>query len=217
MQEHFPGSLPASGIEDAALAPPQPIINQPVLIKARPWITLTTLDLALRQFDEHKCPGPDGFRPIVLCHLPEKARLAIIHIYNAIIELKYSPLLWRGAGVVFIPKPGKEDYTKRRAFRPIALMQFLFKALERLVKWHIEQHSKTFHPDQHAFRKSHCTENALSHMADAIESSILKGKIALAVFLDIQGAFDNLTSTAIVQAWQPMELIKTSSNGKQAT
>jgi hypothetical protein len=107
MQEHFPGSLPASGLDNAALAPPQP------------------------------------------------------------------------------------------TFRPISLMPFLFKALDRLVKWHIEQHGETFHPDQHAFRKGHCTENALSHMVDAIESSILKGNIALAVFLDIQGAFDNLTSTAI--------------------
>jgi hypothetical protein len=132
MQEHFPGSLQASGLNDAALAPPQPTINHPVLINARPWITLTTLDLALGQFDKHKCPGPDGFRPILLCHLPEKARLAIIH--NAVIKLKYTPLLWRSADVVFLPKPGKEDYIKRRAFRPISLMPFIFKALERLVK-----------------------------------------------------------------------------------
>jgi hypothetical protein len=129
MQEHFPGSLPASDLDDAALAPPQLTVNHPVLINSRPWITLTTLDLALCQFDKHKCPGQDGFRPIVLCHLPEKARLAIIHIYNAVIELKYTPLLWPGADVVFLPKPGKEDYTERRAFRPITLMPFLFKAL----------------------------------------------------------------------------------------
>jgi hypothetical protein len=34
-------------------------------------------------------------------------------------------------------------------------------------------------------------------MADAIEGSILTGKKALAVFLDIKGAFDNLSSTTI--------------------
>jgi hypothetical protein len=133
------------------------------------------------------------------CPLPSarKGKIGYHTHINAVIELKYTPLLWRGADVVFLPKPGKEDYTERRAFRPISLMPVLFKALERLVKWHIEQHSETFHSNQHAFRKGHCTENALSHMADAIESSIFKGNIALAVFLDIQGAFDNLTSTAI--------------------
>jgi hypothetical protein len=30
--------------------------------------------------------------------------------------------------VVFLPKPGKTDFTDRRSFRPISLMPFLFKA-----------------------------------------------------------------------------------------
>jgi retron-type reverse transcriptase len=76
-------------------------------------------------------------------------------------------------------------------------MPFLFKTLERLIKWHIEQHSAPFHIDQHAFRKGHCTENALSHMVDWIEKAISEGKEALVVFLDIKGAFDNLSSNVM--------------------
>ena len=38
----------------------------------------------------------------------------------------------------FIPKPGKDDYTNPRAYRPISIVSFLFKALERVVLWHIE-------------------------------------------------------------------------------
>jgi retron-type reverse transcriptase len=78
-------------------------------------------------------------------------------------------------------------------------MSFLFKALERLVKWHIEGHAKPFQPNQHAFCKGHCTENALSLMTDIIESSISLGHIALVVYLDIKGAFDNLSSTSIAK------------------
>jgi hypothetical protein len=44
-----------------------------------------------------------------------------------------------------------------------------------------------------------CTENALSRMAYIIESSLTKGNVALAVFLDIKGAFDNLSSNTIAQ------------------
>jgi hypothetical protein len=83
--------------------------------------------------------------------LPDPARQALLQIYNAVIELEYTPLLWRGSDIIFLPKPGKKDYADRRAFRPISLMPFLFKALERLVKWHVEAHADTFHPDQHAF------------------------------------------------------------------
>jgi hypothetical protein len=160
-------------------------------------VAITSLNIALKQFDKLKCPGPDGFRPIVLCHLPHRARQALIDIYNAVIELHYTPLLWRGSEIIFLPKPGKDDYTDKCAFRPISPMPFLFKTLERMVKWHLEEHANAFYPDQQAFRKGHNTKNALSHMADAIEEHILTGKNALAVFLDIKGAFDNLSNTTI--------------------
>jgi hypothetical protein len=202
MAEHFPGSTNIPEIMDTAGTNPDPLgatgrYNHPVLVDDRPWLNLTSLDIALKQFDKLKCPGPDGFRPIVLCHLPLRARQALIDMYNAVIELHNTPLLWRGSEIIFLPKPGKDDYTDKRTFRPISLMPFLFKAMERMVKWHVAEHANAFHPDQHAFRKGHSTENALSHMADAIEEHILTGKNALAVFLDIKGAFDNLSSATI--------------------
>jgi hypothetical protein len=124
-----------------------------VLVDKLRWINHTTVDLAFKQFGKHKCPGPDGYRPIVLCNLPFKARELLIQILNATIQLKYTPKLWRSSDVIFLPKPGKEDYTECRAFRPISLMPFLFKTLDRLVKWHMEQHATTLHKDQHNFAK----------------------------------------------------------------
>jgi hypothetical protein len=82
----------------------------------------------------------------------------LILIYNATIDLHYTPLLWRDSKVVFLPKPGKEDYTDRRAFRPILLMLFFFKALERLVQWRMDATALPLDKEQHAFRKGHCTE-----------------------------------------------------------
>jgi hypothetical protein len=107
MKEHFPGSLPVPKIDLSKENVADPLgstgrFNEPVLVDARPWINLTMLDLAFRQFGKHKCPGPDGFRPLLLCHLPEKARQALIDIYNAVIELQYTPLLWRGSDIVFL-------------------------------------------------------------------------------------------------------------------
>jgi hypothetical protein len=52
-------------------------------------------------------------------------------------------------------------------------MPFLFKALEKMVQWRMGAHSASFHKDQHTFRKGHCTENALSHMVDTKESTII--------------------------------------------
>jgi hypothetical protein len=205
MKEHFPGSSPTNISADGGENSPDPLgatgrHNHPVLVDQRPWLNLSALDLAFKHFGKHKCAGPDGFKPIVLCNLPLVARNALLQIYSASIELQYTPQLWRNTKIIFLPKPGKDDYADRRAFRPISLMPFLFKTLERLVKWHMEQHILPFHKNQPAFRKGHCTENALSHMVDRIERAMIEEQAALVVFLDIKGAFDNLHSKLIAHA-----------------
>jgi hypothetical protein len=210
MQEHFPGSTPIAVLDPKGESP-DPLgatscSPDPVLVDQKPWINAQTLDLAFKQFNKMKCPGPDGYRPIVLCNLPPMARSILIILYNAIIALKYTPLQWRNAEVIFLPKPGKDDYTERRAFRPISLMPFLFKTLERLVKWKIEAHALSFHKHQHAFRKSHCTENALSYVVDRLEKAISEKQTALVVFLDIKGAFDNLSSEVIAHGMYKHEV-----------
>jgi hypothetical protein len=55
MKEHFPGSLPVHKIDLSKENVADPLgstgrINEPVLVDARPWINLTMLDLAFRQF-----------------------------------------------------------------------------------------------------------------------------------------------------------------------
>ena len=47
----------------------------------------------------------------------------------------YTPQIWRQSKVIFIPKLGKDDYSKAKSFRPISLTPFLFKTLERLSYW----------------------------------------------------------------------------------
>jgi ribonuclease HI len=72
--------------------------------------------------------------------------------------------------------------------------------LERLVLWHLEDstlQTNPLHQNQHAFRKDHTTEVALSKLCAFIEKAFLKREYAVVVFLDIEGAFDNITIDAI--------------------
>jgi hypothetical protein len=74
-------------------------------------------------------------------------------------------------------------------------MSFVFKTLERLTLWHLEETVLAdfpMHMNQHAFRKGRSTESALSDTVDHLESAALNGGVAIGVFLDIEGAFDNL-------------------------
>jgi len=42
-------------------------------------------------------------------------------IFRASVAVGYVPNDWQSAEVVFIPKPGKRDYTDPKSFRPISL------------------------------------------------------------------------------------------------
>ena len=203
MDTHFPGSVDTESRHEDFINDIVDGIDKPKVIKPIPWINYRRVCKAMASFSDFKACGPDDIKPIILKRLPEEAVHRLVDIYTASITLAYTPRAWRASRTVFIPKPGKTDFTIPKSFRPISLTSFCFKTLERLVLWHMEQTTfrrKDFHPRQHAFRKGHSTELALSQVVDKIESAIYDQKLAVAVFLDIEGAFDNLDTAAAVKA-----------------
>ncbi len=96
---------------------------------------------------------------------------------------------------MFIPKPGNDDYTKAKSFRPITLTSHVFKTMEKVILNHLvnvyDIHEK-LNVNQHTFHKGSSCDSALSDMVNEIESSIFRDQYALVILLDIRGAFDNL-------------------------
>ena len=195
MDEHFPGCEQVNLQADMGGDESQP--DQPQLIDSIPWIDESLVVRSISIFDDYKSPGPDGLKPIVLKHLPPVAITVLVGLYTAMIRLHYTPLQWQQVHVLFLPKDGRDSYLEKRSFRPISLYLFFLKAIERLVKWNIEQTARPMHSKQYAYRKGMCAENALSGVVDRVERALSTRKVALAVFLDIEGAFDNATSHAI--------------------
>jgi len=79
------------------------------------------------------------------------------------------------------------------------LSSFLLKCHKKIIKdnW---KDSFLLSPllNQHGFTEGHSCESALDKMVDTIEKNInKKGHICIAVFLDIQGAFDNVQFSSI--------------------
>jgi ribonuclease HI len=194
MHEHFPlctDPTPQTEIEDWLES-----LEEPTTLQPTNWITTELIKNIMNEFGADKAAGPDLFKPKILQNLPIAIIERLCDIYNACIQLGYTPALWRTSRTIFIPKPGKKDYSEPRAFRPISLTSFLFKTLEKLVYKHIKD-NLSLHNNQHAFRQGRNTESALSFTIDYIEKSILRKQYALAVFLDIEGAFDNISLEAM--------------------
>jgi ribonuclease HI len=183
------------------LPPPPTIPSSPCTpIKDISWITDSLVQQAFHSFGKEKAAGPDEYKPILLQNLPNTVISKLSTLYTACITLGYTPSKWRTSRTIYIHKPGKTNYQETRSFRPISLTSFLFKTLEKLMLWEAEQTCLIefpMHKNQHAFRKNHSCDVALSKAVGYIEKSILNGQFTLGVFLDIQGAFDNISLKSI--------------------
>lgn len=191
LAEHFPGSLES---QDEVQQRHTSSIRTRELENG--WINGNLVQEALASFGDNKSAGPDGLKPIVLKNITAKMNERIAKLYRAILATGYTPRDWCESKVVFIPKPGKKDYTERRSFRPISLTNFLFKGLERIVSWKMEvdEQGRT-NKRQHAFQRGKSTDSALAEVVGHIEKAMANKESVLAVFLDIEGAFDNIDLT----------------------
>ena len=111
---------------------------------------------------------------------------SIIKIFRACIALGYIPISWRTSRVVFVPKPGRADYTTVKAFRRISLMSFLLKTLERLVDRFIRDDTlisiRSMKISMHTWQVNQQIK------------ALYNKEYALSVFLDIEGAFNNAST-----------------------
>ncbi|MCF6239098.1 MAG: hypothetical protein L3J79_09890, partial [Candidatus Marinimicrobia bacterium] len=163
------------------------------------FITYEKVLWTISTFGAHKAGGPDGLKPFMLGQLPKPILEGMVTLFRGSIALGHVPGCWRVSKVIFIPKPGKDDYTKAKSFRPISLTSFIFKTFEKIVLGEINDRYLDENPlssNQHAFRKGSSCDSAISDMVNGIESAIHRGHYALGVFLDISGAFDNLDPQA---------------------
>ena len=154
------------------------------------YITNEKVWTSIKSFRPIKGCGPDNIPPIAFQKLGTAAVNCLTHIYKASYLLKYVPKAWLDVRVVFIPKPGKTSYTEPRSFRPITLMNFQHKILEKLLLWMNEEmvlKERPLHNNQHGFRKGRSCDSALTSLLSRIEGSFVDKKqgFALCAFLSL--------------------------------
>ena len=158
---------------------------------------------ALAEFDSLTAAGPDGIRPIMLQKGWDSIATAFTNIAKASFASSHTPECWRQSSGIFLPKPGKSDYFHPKAYRTITLSPVPLKLMERVVLWHMEVDLKIYsklNKKQYGFLKGRSTETALHKLVNKIEKAIINSGMALGTFLDIEGAFDNVSFSAIERA-----------------
>ena len=91
------------------------------------------------------------------------------------------PKRWLESKIVFIPKPGKLDYSDPKSLRPLSLTSFFLKGIERTIHWHILRTSlryNKFHKNLYSYRESISTEDILHKLIHKVEKALEKKEMA---------------------------------------
>ena len=115
----------------------------------------------------------------------------LTRIYNLSVESGVFPTALKDANITPLYKR-KGDVRSAANYRPIALVDYLSKVLEKIVKSRLERYLAKhdfFTETQFGFRKQRSTTLAMAHLWNHVVNTLEERKLAMGVFLDVAAAF----------------------------
>jgi hypothetical protein len=123
-----------------------------------------------------------------------------IHIYAVSLFL-YQFIYYPSPNTALLLTPNKPDYSSVKAYCPIALLNCMGKILEKLMATRLAQMAEAhqlLHPDQIGGRPQRSAIDAAMALTYEIETNAGTKWVTSALFLDVRGAFDNVSSAHLL-------------------
>lgn len=142
----------------------------------------------------NSCPGLDNIGYPMLKFLPEEGLCFLLNLFNYIRYSHTIPQAWNNYLILPILKPGK-DKKRGSSFRPIALSSCVLKIFEKMIKCRLENFLEVNYKlpiFSFGFRVGAGTLDNLTCLINNIQSAFSSKKYCPAVFVDIEGAYDNI-------------------------
>ena len=118
------------------------------------------------------------------------------------------PESWREALITSIPKPGKDHFNPFN-YRPIALTSCICKTVERMVNerlvWYLEKNG-LLAKQQCGYRSNRSTVDHLVRLETFIRDAFIHNQHLVAVFFDLQKAYDTTWKYGILKDLHNMGL-----------
>ena len=159
-------------------------------------ITKTEYYENLKLLKSKSAPGSENLSNDILLNLPEIVHEQLIIVFNRMQNEGVYPEQWREYLVILIPKPQGKGY------RPIALAQNTMKLFESIIKTRIDwfaENNYLIPKSQNGFRKMKSCQDSTTTLAAEIAGAFSKNFHVGALFVDIQGAFDNVIPATLIE------------------
>jgi hypothetical protein len=148
-----------------------------------------------------KAPGPDklSFGAVRLLWKWEKER--IVDLAKATIRTGRDPAVWKQASGVVIRKPGKNNYTKLKAYRTISVLSCMGNVVAKVVAelLSVEAERRGLLSDgQFGNRKGRSAIDAAAMMVDRAHTAWMDGNITGGLLMDIKAVFPSVAKGRLV-------------------
>lgn len=170
-----------------------------------PEITMEEVERALLAMKPWKAPGADGMPVIVWRQTWPVVKHRILALFQQSLAEGALPTQWRHAKIVPLKKPGKEDYTTAKAWRPISLLSTLGKLLEAVVAERISYAVEAFGllPTNHfGARKRRSAEQALLLLQECIYKAWRQRRVLSLISFDVKGAYNGVCKERLLERLQ---------------
>ena len=164
------------------------------------YFSLSELIQAIK-VSKDTAPGPDSIHYQFLKHLPEPSLQLFLLLLNRIWTGDPFPDSWLESTVIPLLKPGKEAINPR-SYRPITLTSCLCKTFERMINSRLTYYLEKNHiltRYQCGFRSERSTTDHLLRLETFVRDGFMKGEHVVAVFFDLEKAYDTTWKYGILQ------------------
>lgn len=137
--------------------------------------------------------GSDGISRGMIVPLLNIITPVLTNILNHSLSSKSFPKAWKSA--LIIPLPKKSCPSNFSDYRPISLLPFLSKVLEKIVHSQLSFHlynNNLLNPFQSGFRPGHSTVTALTKITDDIRMGMDNRLLTILGLLDFSNAFNTV-------------------------
>ena len=154
----------------------------------------------LRAMQPKSSQDINGLSMKILKQVAMEVSIPLTHIFNLSLTHGTFPDQLKTSRIVPIYKGGRKDQCDN--YRPVALLNTLTKALEKIVAAKLTQHitsNNLLYEGQFGFQKGRNTEQNLIYTITNISNSINNGNYCIGVFLDLKKAFDVCSHEIMLQ------------------